>query len=99
MLICNNCNTVNDDHVQKCVHCQMAGNFRHQMGDNKSDNTPIIQIKVVCRNCGSNAPGEDVKCVHCRFPLASVKAHNTNIEKVKQTAELSSTIHSTEKQQ
>lgn len=51
----------------------MEGNFRHQMGENKSDNTPILQSKLICRNCGSDEPGEGSKCHHCHFPLARVK--------------------------
>ncbi|WP_143473564.1 hypothetical protein [Flavilitoribacter nigricans] len=97
MLICNNCNSVNDDHVQKCKHCQMSGNFRRQMGENRSDNTPVLQIvKVLCRNCGSDSPGEDTKCVHCRFPLVRPAKVEVWSEK---SAEVSSTIPSIEKQQ
>lgn len=98
MLICNNCNTVNDDHSTKCKHCQMTGNFRHQMGENKSDNTPVLQIKVLCRNCGSYSPGEGVKCAHCHFPLARPKAVEAiRTERTKEDASLS--IPSIEKQQ
>lgn len=97
MLICNNCNTVNDDNCQKCKNCQMSGNFRRQMGENKSDNTPILQVKVLCRNCGSDAPGEGTKCTHCRFPLARPKSVEYRSEPP--TAEVSSTIPSIEKQQ
>lgn len=98
MLICNNCNTVNDDAVQKCVNCQMTGNFRHQIGENRSDNTPVLQLKVLCRNCGSDAPGEGVKCIHCRFPLAPLQVAHPKVTVEKATAELPSTIPSTEKQ-
>lgn len=51
----------------------MEGNFRQQIGDNRSDDTPVLEAKVICRNCGSDAPGELTKCVHCQFPLAKVK--------------------------
>ncbi|MCB0628364.1 MAG: hypothetical protein R2824_10045 [Saprospiraceae bacterium] len=73
MLICNNCNTVNEDHAVKCTHCQMAGNFRQQIGDRKSDDTPTPEFKVICLNCGSHEPGEGSKCVHCRFPISRPK--------------------------
>lgn len=73
MLICNNCNSVNEDHAVKCGHCQMAGNFRQQMGDNRSDDTPVPESKVICLNCGSHAPGEGSKCAHCRFPISRPK--------------------------
>lgn len=96
MLICNNCNTVNDDHCQKCKHCRMSGNFRRRIGENKSDNTPVLHVKVVCLNCGSDSPGEEVKCVHCCFPLARTKVSGNQQEVI--TSERSSTNHSFEKQ-
>lgn len=74
----------------------MTGNFRHQIGENKSDNAPVIQVKVLCRNCGSDAPGEGAKCLHCHFPLARPQ----NVErKVDQTTAKSLSIPSIEKQQ
>ena len=70
MLICNNCNSVNEDGVVRCVHCHMEGDFRLQMGENRTDDAPLLQNKVICRNCGSDEPGEGSRCMHCRFPVA-----------------------------
>ena len=95
MLICNNCNTVNEDHCKKCTHCQMSGNFRRQLGENKSDTLPVLQAEVICRNCGSAAPGDDVKCMHCRFPLVQTSRQVTTQEQV--GAKKSPAIHSSEK--
>ena len=94
MLICNNCNTVNEDGSKKCMHCQMAGNFRHQMGEYISDNSPVPENKVICRNCGSEAPGEATKCIHCRFPLAAVSKTTISNSSIGETGLQPSVIHS-----
>jgi ribosomal protein L40E len=98
MLICNNCNTVNNDHAVKCAHCQMAGNFRQQMGDSKSDDTPTPEYKLICRNCGSHDPGQDSKCAHCRFPISRPKKLVVDSETAQKLQVHTSAIQSQPKQ-
>ncbi len=80
MLVCNNCSTVNDDHVKKCVHCHMEGNFRVQLGESRSDAFVAVKEVPPCGNCGSHAPGEGSKCAHCHFPLPVQKPRIINVD-------------------
>ena len=71
MKTCNNCGTVNELAKEKCMGCNMPGNFtvhseyvEPELGEVK---------KISCTNCGSFHPGEGTHCVHCRFPLMNNK--------------------------
>ena len=75
MLICNNCNTTNEQDAQKCVHCHMVGNFRP--ADQKPEVVKLATSMVICQNCASDTPGEGTKCVHCNFPFAPKKVQTT----------------------
>lgn len=68
MIICNNCNTTNEQGTHKCVHCNMVGDFRP--ADYKPEVVKIKTNMISCRNCGSDTPGEGTKCIHCNFPFA-----------------------------
>ena len=68
MLICNNCNTTNEQDAHKCMHCNMVGNFR--AANSKPEVVKIKTNMIHCRNCGSDTPGEGKKCMHCNFPFA-----------------------------
>lgn len=68
MLVCNNCNTVNESNAVRCRHCNMAGNFSIK---EKGQEALIIEKKGhSCKNCGSDHPGNGHKCMHCHFPIA-----------------------------
>lgn len=74
MLICNNCSTVNEEHTIRCIHCNMQGNFREQIGESRSDESLSTPKSKPCQNCGNHSPGEGSKCVHCHFPIQGKKA-------------------------
>jgi len=78
MQICNNCNTVNEAHVEKCVHCNMKGNFRP--ADSKPEIFRMEKHIVMCTNCGSDTPGEGTKCIQCNFPISNKQAQLDNVD-------------------
>ncbi|MCB0585363.1 MAG: hypothetical protein KDD06_08575 [Phaeodactylibacter sp.] len=70
MLICSNCFTVNPDGAERCQHCNMKGNFRHQDDEGRAGDPQEPEFSTVrCRNCGSETPAEAEKCYECHFPL------------------------------
>ncbi len=75
MKTCNNCNTVNEVHLSRCVTCNMEGNFTlHAVA---TEALPIVEEeadKLHCSNCGSKESVELSKCSQCRFPLTLVSA-------------------------
>jgi len=89
MKTCNNCNTVNEAVVDKCVHCHMPGNFTlHAVKDEVV--TVEEKTNIQCGNCGSYKPGEGTHCTDCNFPLphaqkstistlSSVQQHNKKV--------------------
>lgn len=69
MKSCNNCGKTNYISVERCVQCNMAGNFTFQ---EMPAGAPSAEtgVSMQCRNCGNRHPGEGPKCIHCHFPIA-----------------------------
>lgn len=69
MKICNNCNSENHNEVHKCIHCQMADDFRPKADEWLHAPHQTDEQARQCINCGHPKPGEGPKCMHCHFPL------------------------------
>ena len=74
---CNNCSSLNEDHVLVCSKCSMKGNFSPVLRQTKTDKDDTIKSLIhSCPNCGAQNNNHVVKCQSCHFPLAS---RNTEI--------------------
>lgn len=76
MKTCNNCSTENHIAAEKCIHCNMKGNFTYR---EMPEEAPQINESIIhCRNCANENPGNGIKCMHCNFPIQrNLKAKNT----------------------
>ncbi len=80
MKTCNNCSTENHIAAQKCMHCNMEGNFTFQEMPMEA---PQISIsKIQCRNCASENPGNGMKCIQCNFPIQQKIQTDNSISKI-----------------
>jgi len=82
MKICNNCNNENHPEADKCVHCQMAGDFRPKTDGLYHHPLPSDEEAAQCLNCGHPQPGEGPKCVHCHFPLQNASTSEPDFPKI-----------------
>lgn len=74
---CNNCNTINEIGVEKCVQCNMIGNFTPMVGG-KVAPVAVDEETIICKNCGGGTPNQGTKCIVCHFPLPANRSHQTN---------------------
>jgi uncharacterized membrane protein YvbJ len=86
MIICSQCNTVNDDDASFCIGCGTKLSFVQPAESNpatqnisvavSSKVTPLVERDEVayCRNCGSDVPENSIGCMECGLP--PLKARN-----------------------
>ena len=67
MKTCNNCSAENHIAVEKCVQCNMKGNFSYQ--EMPTEAPQINEDIIQCQNCASDNPGDGIKCIQCHFPI------------------------------
>ncbi len=80
MKTCNNCSTENHIAAQKCVHCNMEGNFTFQ--EMPMEAPHVNEDVIICRNCASENPGNGIKCIQCNFPIMSKTKSEHSISKI-----------------
>lgn len=81
---CNNCGTINEIGVEKCIQCNMKGNFTPILGG-KPATVEVKTETIICRNCGSSTPLGAKKCGVCHFPVPVniLKTPNSDLQNLK----------------